>query len=193
MKPSHEPEFDRNAFENAWRERDEQLSRHFGPMEANVISSTPGWAFGEAPTVNIYRGVPGRVVFCTSEMTGGRDSLNIELAIMVRSSSPLADGRVPHGGRLLAEVGKLCHSHDFEHLHTLGPLHEEWHPLTRVLFLRSDFRFWMGKKQCSVMLCIGINDAEFALKQQQSPEHFEALFRAQEWFPFTDPSRKSIA
>jgi hypothetical protein len=179
-----------------WRERDRALESFFGQMCPSVLVGSEGWAIGGSPTVNVYRDQTDRVTCCTSDLTTpyGDAPEDFELHLVVRPDTWAASGESPPAGGLLMEVAKSTRNAKYDAGHMLGPLHERWAPLTRLYFLESTNRFWVGTRHCRLLLLFGIHESEHALwKQPGGPDELLAKLAAAECLPFTDPGRAPVA
>lgn len=189
---------DAEEVESLWRERDRALEAIFGPMEQNVLAGvSDSWLWGGPPTINVYRDQTDRISYCTSEMSNpglGDQSKSYEMALVVRSDSPLAVGESSLASALLADIAKSTRDMSIGIGHTIGPLHDCYAPLVRVLFLPmpDHSTLWFGAHHCDLVLCVGIMQSELDFAKQHSRSDLAERLLAASVLPFTDPLRASV-
>ncbi len=188
----------------------EALERVFGKHGEYLVSPLPFYLGGGPTLVGFPDAVPGAMVYCTSDLTGGWGSGQqpglhgeYEFVMVVERAGPLApfkksDGSTVVGqvGSLLTDLAKLSLTTRFLPGETAGPLHPSLRPLTQALFVdltKPRRPFEIKRKTYGLTLVMLITDTEF--KFAKSNGHAEVVRRLREraLFPISSLSRLSVA
>jgi len=181
----------------------------FGKREKLLYFGIP-FGLGGDPAIAIYSNyLPGRTVYCTSEMTGGWGSGQLpgefgeyEFVIVLPNGSELGPGVYSEeastkgwSGVLLCGFCKHSCETVVGHGDTSGPLPEAFAPHTAILFAQlagGRVRFEFGGRRYGLMLMMSITDAEYRFAREHSGALLIKKLREAGAFPVTDPSRKCV-